>query len=83
MGFDKDIERIVHQIDHKDRQTLLFSATWPKEIQKLAAYYCAIAPIQIKIGQQDAQGNNVDGLTANKMITQNIHIMDNNFEKFE
>jgi ATP-dependent RNA helicase DDX5/DBP2 len=33
MGFEKDIRKIMGFIEHPDRQTLMFSATWPKEIQ--------------------------------------------------
>jgi ATP-dependent RNA helicase DDX5/DBP2 len=36
MGFEPQIRKIVSQI-RPDRQTLLWSATWPKEVQKLAA----------------------------------------------
>jgi ATP-dependent RNA helicase DDX5/DBP2 len=36
MGFEKDIKRIIGQISTPDRQTLMFSATWPKEVQNLA-----------------------------------------------
>lgn len=32
MGFEKDIRRIIAKIPHPERQTLMFSATWPKEI---------------------------------------------------
>ena len=32
MGFEKDIQKIVSKISHPDRQTLMFSATWPKEV---------------------------------------------------
>jgi len=32
MGFEKDIKAIVREIEHPDRQTLMFSATWPPEI---------------------------------------------------
>ena len=32
MGFEKDIRKILSYIKHPDRQTLMFSATWPKEI---------------------------------------------------
>ena len=35
MGFEPQIRKIVSQI-RPDRQTLMFSATWPKEVQKLA-----------------------------------------------
>lgn len=36
MGFERDIKRIVERIKHPDRQTLMFSATWPPEIKELA-----------------------------------------------
>lgn len=50
--------------DSSKRQTLLFSATWPKEIQKLAFDFLA-DPVQINVGE-------INVLNANKDITQNI-----------
>jgi ATP-dependent RNA helicase DDX5/DBP2 len=47
MGFEKDIKLIISYITHPDRQTLMFSATWPIEIQKLAEEYCKMAPVHI------------------------------------
>jgi ATP-dependent RNA helicase DDX5/DBP2 len=35
MGFEPQIRKIISQI-RPDRQTLMFSATWPKDVQKLA-----------------------------------------------
>ena len=35
MGFIPDIREIVSQIPCVERQTLLFSATWPEAVQKL------------------------------------------------
>ena len=35
MGFEPQIRKIVGQI-RPDRQTLMFSATWPRDVQKLA-----------------------------------------------
>jgi len=35
MGFEPQIRKIASQI-RPDRQTLMFSATWPKDVQKLA-----------------------------------------------
>ncbi|CAM9501907.1 unnamed protein product, partial [Sphacelaria rigidula] len=35
MGFEPQIRKIVSQI-RPDRQTLMWSATWPKEVQGLA-----------------------------------------------
>jgi ATP-dependent RNA helicase DDX5/DBP2 len=36
MGFEPQIRKIVSQI-RPDRQTLMFSATWPKDVQRLAS----------------------------------------------
>lgn len=35
MGFEPQIRKIVSQI-RPDRQTLMWSATWPKEVQGMA-----------------------------------------------
>jgi ATP-dependent RNA helicase DDX5/DBP2 len=47
MGFEKDIRKIINQITHPDRQTLMYSATWPMEIRKLAEDFCKMAPIHV------------------------------------
>ena len=39
MGFEPQIRKIVSQI-RPDRQTLMWSATWPIEIQRLARDFC-------------------------------------------
>lgn len=80
MGFEKDIRKIIGYINHPDRQTTMFSATWPVEIQQMAQSFCTMAPTQIKIGSQ----NEFDGgLTINSDIEQNIHILDSNYEKYQ
>src|SRR6056297_3173876 len=48
MGFLPDIRRILKQIPKK-RQTLLFSATMPKEIRKLAEE-CLAEPVMVQVG---------------------------------
>ncbi|CAG5112350.1 Oidioi.mRNA.OKI2018_I69.chr2.g6574.t2.cds [Oikopleura dioica] len=70
MGFEPQIRKIVGQI-RQDRQTLMFSATWPKEIQKLAADFMK-TPTQIFIGNQE--------LTANPNIEQIVEVV-NDFDK--
>jgi ATP-dependent RNA helicase DDX5/DBP2 len=60
----------------------MFSATWPPEIKELADQFCSMAPIQIQIGGKDSQGMD-SGLTVNTDITQTIHVIDNNYEKYE
>jgi len=65
MGFEDQIRQICSQI-RPDRQTLLWSATWPREIQQLAADYTN-DPIQVTIGSSD--------LRANVNVTQVIQIV--------
>jgi ATP-dependent RNA helicase DDX5/DBP2 len=63
MGFEPQIRSILQHIPEQ-RQTLLFSATWPREIQKLAHDFLK-NPMQINVGE-------VDALVANKDIKQVI-----------
>jgi ATP-dependent RNA helicase DDX5/DBP2 len=49
MGFEPQIRKIVSQI-RPDRQTLMWSATWPKEIQRLARDFCQEEPVMIRVG---------------------------------
>ena len=49
MGFEPQMRKIVSQI-RPDRQTLYWSATWPKEVQALARDLCKSDPVQITIG---------------------------------
>lgn len=55
MGFEPQIKKIMSQI-RGDRQTLMFSATWPKEVKNLADEYLN-DPIQINIGSMSLSAN--------------------------
>ncbi|KAJ6829522.1 putative DEAD-box ATP-dependent RNA helicase 14 isoform X3 [Iris pallida] len=66
MGFEPQIRKIVKEIPPR-RQTLMFTATWPKEVRKIAADLLA-NPVQVNIG-------NVDELVANKSITQYVEVI--------
>lgn len=61
MGFEPQIRKIVKEVPAR-RQTLMFTATWPKEVRKIAADLL-VNPVQVNIGS-------VDELVANKAITQ-------------
>ncbi|KAG5555368.1 hypothetical protein RHGRI_012792 [Rhododendron griersonianum] len=61
MGFEPQIRKIVNEIPPR-RQTLMYTATWPKEVKKIASDLL-VDPVQVNIG-------NVDELAANKSITQ-------------
>ena len=51
MGFEPQIRKIVSQI-RPDRQTLMWAATWPKEVQALARDFLH-DPIQVNVGSMD------------------------------
>ncbi|KAH8117723.1 DEAD-domain-containing protein [Phellopilus nigrolimitatus] len=70
MGFEPQIRKIVSQI-RPDRQTLMFSATWPKDVQKLANDFLNDM-IQVNIGSME--------LTANHNIAQIVEVC-TDFEK--
>lgn len=55
MGFEPQIRKIVDQI-RPDRQTLMFSATWPKEVQRLAHDFLNNY-IQVNIGSTELAAN--------------------------
>lgn len=62
MGFEPQIRKIITQI-RPDRQTCMFSATWPKEVKQLAMDFLE-NPNHIQIGMKAA----TESLTANPDI---------------
>jgi ATP-dependent RNA helicase DDX46/PRP5 len=70
MGFEPQIRMIIQNI-RPDRQTVLFSATFPKQIEKLAKSVLKF-PLEIVIGERSV---------ANKDITQFVELHDEG-EKF-
>ena len=70
MGFEPQIRKIISQI-RPDRQTLMWSATWPKEVRQLASDF-QHEFIQVNIGSMD--------LSANHRITQIVEIV-SDFDK--
>lgn len=66
MGFEPQIRKIVKEVPAR-RQTLMYTATWPKEVRKIAADLLT-NPVQVNIGS-------VDELVANKSITQYIEVL--------
>ncbi|RXG73543.1 ATP-dependent RNA helicase p62 [Armadillidium vulgare] len=55
MGFEPQIRRIVKQI-RPDRQMLMWSATWPKQVQELALNFLANF-IQLNVGSSELYAN--------------------------
>lgn len=55
MGFEPQLRKICSQI-RPDRQVLMWSATWPKEVQQLASDYLKEF-YQVTVGSLDLAGN--------------------------
>mmetsp|Transcript_10671 Transcript_10671/g.22459 ORF Transcript_10671/g.22459 Transcript_10671/m.22459 type:complete len:571 (-) Transcript_10671:175-1887(-) len=72
MGFEPQIRQIVQQIP-PGRQTLLFTATWPREVRSLASEFLT-RPIHVQTGA-------VDVLTVNKDIEQHVVFVQSDQEK--
>lgn len=77
MGFEPDMRDISGRI-RRDRQTLFFSATWPRQVERLAKEMLTgssspgseCKPVHIHIG-----GGEVGELKANPSITQKIELI--------
>mmetsp|Transcript_79816 Transcript_79816/g.244071 ORF Transcript_79816/g.244071 Transcript_79816/m.244071 type:complete len:238 (-) Transcript_79816:39-752(-) len=65
MGFEPDIAKILDTTP-SERQTLLFTATWPKIVQRIAAKYLKEDHVHVNVGQ-------TEDLAANKAVTQEFH----------
>lgn len=72
MGFEPQVRQVCSQI-RPDRQTLMFSATWPKEIQALAGTFQRNF-IRIHVGSTE--------LVANPDVTQKF-VLTQEFGKFD
>mmetsp|Transcript_1168 Transcript_1168/g.3323 ORF Transcript_1168/g.3323 Transcript_1168/m.3323 type:complete len:633 (-) Transcript_1168:1060-2958(-) len=81
MGFEEDVRFIIGQTkDKEQRQTAMFSATWPAIIQKIAFEYL-VNPIRVYVGFESIVGSNGensvdDSLSANKRVTQTVEVIE-------
>jgi len=66
MGFEPQIRKIVSQI-RPDRQSLMFSATWPKDVRTLASDF-QVAPVFLNVGSLE--------LSASHNILQHVEVVD-------
>jgi len=67
-GFTEQINLVMSQV-RPDRQILMFSATWPKDVQALAKRHCKGDPLFIRVGG--------DKLAACRTIGQTVLVVDN------
>ena len=72
-GFENDIRQIIdHTRQGAERQTLMFSATWPDAVRRLAASFQR-DPVRVTVGSDD--------LTANSRVEQSVEVFDDRREK--
>jgi ATP-dependent RNA helicase DDX5/DBP2 len=67
MGFEPQIRKILEYVP-REHQTMFFTATWPKEVRRIASEFLN-DPVVIYVG-------NSDELKANKDIKQTVHVCD-------
>lgn len=68
MGFEPQIQQIVRALPPR-RQTLFFSATWPREVKAIAAQFVQNNTVHIFVGEVQEK------LVANKSITQHVAVL--------
>ena len=78
LGFEYQIRSIVNQI-RPDRQTLMFSATFPKKVQELACDVLNSTPVKISIGKPPDDERRA---VANEDVNQKVMIFEAEQNKF-
>jgi len=66
MGFEPQIRKILAKVNKK-RQTLFFTATWPREVRKLASEIL-YQPFKVMIGNRDELKANQDVIQKVRMV---------------
>ncbi|KOS20027.1 ATP-dependent RNA helicase DBP3 [Escovopsis weberi] len=82
-GFEDDIKQILGAcLPREERQTLMFTATWPFSVQSLASTFM-VDPIKITIGSggKETENGSVE-LQANTRITQKVEVVDPKDKEF-
>ena len=73
MGFEPQIREILKRLP-RARQTLMFSATWPEEVRRLAHDFLN-RPVHIQLGDPE------EGLRANEDVSQHLIMLRSGEEK--
>ncbi|KAL1923413.1 uncharacterized protein VTP21DRAFT_8393 [Calcarisporiella thermophila] len=71
VGFEEPIRQII-SMARKDRQTVMFSATWPENVQKLAQDFLS-SPVKVTIGSPD--------LAASQNVKQTVEVLNDPRDK--
>ncbi|KAF5377167.1 hypothetical protein D9615_006435 [Tricholomella constricta] len=72
-GFENDIRNIISSTKPAaERQTMMFSATWPEAVRRLASTFLD-NPVRVTVGSDD--------LTANSRVEQSVEVFDDSRSK--
>ncbi|EFQ34077.1 DEAD/DEAH box helicase [Colletotrichum graminicola] len=76
-GFEEDIKMILGDMPAREaRQTVMFTATWPASVRKLAESFM-VDPVKVTIGSSGKEtANGAVELQANTRITQRVEVVD-------
>ncbi|OHF01520.1 DEAD/DEAH box helicase [Colletotrichum orchidophilum] len=76
-GFEEDIKLILGDMPPREqRQTVMFTATWPASVRKLAESFM-VDPVKVTIGSSGKEtANGAVELQANTRITQRVEVVD-------
>lgn len=82
-GFEDDIKMILGECPpREERQTLMFTATWPASVQALASSFM-INPVKIAIGSGGKEtASGAVELQANSRISQKVEVVDPREKEF-
>ncbi len=72
LGFEPQLRRVMEQA-RRDRQTLMCSATWPREVERLAREWLH-APLMVTVDRADR-------LSANARVAQHFKLCNSEVEK--
>lgn len=76
-GFENDIRKIISYTKQgTERQTLMFSATWPTSVRRLASSFL-LDPIRVTVGTTAMD----ETPTANKRVEQEVYVLDDKWGK--
>merc|ERR1719415_469776 len=73
MGFKPQVKQIFRQIRPTGRQVLMFSATWPVEVQDLAKEFFTNHTLRVTIGSLET--------SANHSVQQRFEFLGQSYEK--
>ena len=74
-GFENDIRKIIGYTK-PDRQTMMFSATWPPSVRRLATSFLR-DPVRVSVGHAASDETPV----ANKRVEQVVEVLDDKWGK--